>query len=499
MKLGEILKHIKVRKFIGDKEIEIKDIAYDSRKVEEGSLFVAIKGLNSDGHRFIPEAVLAGAVGVVVEDDEIIDDEYFIEKGVAKILVGDSRKALALISSAFYGFPSRKLKLIGVTGTNGKTTTTHLVKSILESAGLKTGLVGTINYVIGDEVIPAVQTTPESLDLNRFLSKMVDNGISACAMEVSSHALALDRVYGFDFDVGVFTNLTQDHLDFHRTFDAYFQAKKILFDSLKESAYAIYNIDDPYGEKIVADTKAMKLSYGKSERADVRVKDVKLNFDGMNLTIQMPTGEPLEINSKLIGEFNVYNILASVAVGYALGIEHEDIKKGVENLENVRGRFEKIISPDGYVVIIDYAHTPDALEKCIDTILKLREQAGGGKLITVFGCGGDRDRGKRPVMGKIATEKSDITVITSDNPRFEDPQKIIDDILEGVKKDSVYYIFVDRAEAIKRALEMAQKGDIVLIAGKGHEEYQIVRDVKIPFSDKDVVFEFFKTKEPMRG
>ncbi len=495
MLLSEILKNIRVKKLVGDVDVEVKNIVYDSREASEGSLFVAIKGLNVDGHRFIPEAVLAGAVGVVLEDDGMVEDGYFEERGVVKIVVPDSRKALALISSAFYGFPSRKLKLVGVTGTNGKTTTTHLIKSILESTGLKTGLIGTINYVIEDEVISAVQTTPESLDLNKFLNEMVNKNISACAMEVSSHALALDRVYGLDFDVGVFTNLTQDHLDFHRTFEAYFQAKKILFDSLKESAYAIYNIDDPYGEKIVADTKAGKLSYGKSEKADVKVKDIALSFNGTSLVVQTPTESSLEINSKLIGEFNVYNILASVAVGYALGIEHGDIKRGIESLENVRGRFEKMISPDGYVVIIDYAHTPDALEKCIDTILKLREQAGGGKLITVFGCGGDRDVAKRPIMGKIATEKSDVTIITSDNPRFEDPQKIISDIVEGVKQNSVYYIFVDRKEAIYRALEMAQKGDIVLIAGKGHEEYQIIGDRKIPFSDKQVALEFFKTKK----
>lgn len=493
MRLAEILKYLKIKKFTGDDAVEIRGIAYDSRRVQEGDLFVAIKGLNVDGHRFVPEAVLTGAIAVVLEDD-ILEDGYFIERGVAKILVADSRKALAIISSAFYGFPSKKLKLVGVTGTNGKTTTTHLVKSVLESAGLKTGLIGTINYVIGDEVIPTGQTTPEALELNLFLSKMVEKGISACSMEVSSHALALDRVYGLDFDVGVFTNLTQDHLDFHQTFEAYFQAKKILFDSLKQSAYAIFNIDDPNGERIVSDTKATKLSYGKSERADVRVIDINMNFDGTKIVVQTPTKDALEIHSKLIGEFNVYNILSAVAVGYALGIKYEDIKNGIENLENVKGRFEKIISPDGYTVIIDYAHTPDALEKCIDTILRLRKQVGGGKLITVFGCGGDRDKGKRPIMGRISTEKSDITVITSDNPRFEDPEKIISDILEGVKKDSVYYIFVDRKEAIERALEMAEKGDIVLIAGKGHEEYQIVRDVKIPFSDSQVVFEFFQTK-----
>ncbi|CUS87652.1 UDP-N-acetylmuramoyl-L-alanyl-D-glutamate--2,6-diaminopimelate ligase [Candidatus Kryptobacter tengchongensis] len=493
MNLSRILKYLKVKRFVGDENLEIKGIAYDSRVVNEGDLFVAIKGLNVDGHRFIPEAVLSGAVAVVLEDD-VIEDSYFVERGVAKVVVADSRKALALISSAFYDFPSQKLKLIGVTGTNGKTTTTHLIKSILESSGLKTGLIGTINYVIEDEIIPAGQTTPESAEINMFLSKMIERGISACAMEVSSHALALDRVYGLDFDVGVFTNLTQDHLDFHRTFEAYLQAKKILFDSLKQSAYAIYNIDDPNGERIVADTKAMRLSYGKSERADIKVKDVRLGFEGTYVVIQTPTENALEINSKLIGEFNVYNILSAVAVGYVLGVEHEDIKKGIEKLENVKGRFERMISPDGYTVIIDYAHTPDALEKCIDTILKLKEQSGGGKLITVFGCGGDRDKGKRPIMGRISTEKSDITVITSDNPRFEDPEKIISDILEGVKINSVYYIFVDRKEAIWRALEMAEKGDIVLITGKGHEEYQIVRDVKIPFSDSQVVLEFFQTK-----
>jgi len=497
MKVNELIKYVKVRKIVGDEFVEIKGISYDSREVKEGDLFVAIKGLNVDGHRFIPEAVLSGAVAVVLEDDAVIDDSYFVERGVTKIVVQDSRKALALISSAFYGFPSQQLKLIGVTGTNGKTTTTHLIKAILESAGFGTGLIGTINYVIGDEIIPAIQTTPESLEINQFFKHMVDKGLSACVMEVSSHALALDRVFGVDFDVGVFTNITRDHLDFHGTFEAYFQAKKILFDSLKKDAYAIYNIDDPNGEKIVADTKAMKLSYGRDERAIIKPKDVVLSFSGIELVIQTPTGT-IDVKSKLIGEFNVYNILSAVAVGYALGVDFENIKKGIESVENVKGRFERIVSPFGYTVIIDYAHTPDALEKCIDTILNLREKTGGGKLITVFGCGGDRDRGKRPIMGRISTEKSDITVITSDNPRFEDPERIISDILEGVKEDSVYYVFVDRKEAIIRALEMAQEGDIVLIAGKGHEEYQIIRDMKIPFSDVQVVKEYFETKSKER-
>lgn len=493
MKVNELIKYVKVRKVVGDEFVEVKGVSYDSREVKEGDLFVAIKGLNVDGHRFIPEAVLSGAVAVVLENDAVIDDSYFVERGVTKIVVQDSRKALALISSAFYGFPSQKLKLIGVTGTNGKTTTTHLIKAILENAGFGTGLIGTINYVVGDEVIPAIQTTPESLEINGFLKHMVDKGLSVCVMEVSSHALALDRVFGLDFDVGVFTNITRDHLDFHGTFEAYFQAKKILFDSLKGDACAIYNIDDPNGEKIVADTKAMKLSYGRDERAVIKPKDVMLSFNGIELVIQTPTGV-IDVKSKLIGEFNVYNILSAVAVGYALGVDFENIKKGIESVENVKGRFERIVSPFGYTVIIDYAHTPDALEKCINAILNLREKTGGGKLITVFGCGGDRDRGKRAIMGRISTEKSDVTVITSDNPRFEDPERIISDILEGVKEDSVYYVFVDRKEAIIRALEMAQEGDIVLIAGKGHEEYQIIRDMKIPFSDVQVVKEYFEIK-----
>ncbi len=497
MKVNELIKYVKVRKLIGDEFVEVRGISYDSREVKEGDLFVAIKGLNVDGHRFIPEAVLSGAVAVVLEDDAVIDDSYFVERGVTKIVVQDSRKALALISSAFYGFPSEKLKLIGVTGTNGKTTTTHLIKSILESAGFGTGLIGTINYVIGDEVIPAIQTTPESLEINEFLKRMVDRGLSACVMEVSSHALALDRVFGVDFDVGVFTNITRDHLDFHGTFEAYFQAKKILFDSLKESAYAVYNVDDPNGERIVADTKAMKLPYGRDKKAVIKQKDAVLSLGGIEVVIQTPTGS-IDVKSKLVGEFNVYNILSAVAVGYALGVDFDDIKKGIERIENVKGRFERITSPFGYTVIIDYAHTPDALEKCINTILNLRRQTGAGKLITVFGCGGDRDKGKRSIMGRISTEKSDITVITSDNPRFEDPERIISDILEGVKEDSVYYVFVDRKEAIIRALEMAQEGDIVLIAGKGHEEYQIIKDMKIPFSDVQVVKEYFEIKSKER-
>ena len=493
MILEKLVQNLGVKKVVGDLSVDVTGISYDSRKVSSGDIFVAIKGLNADGHRFIPEAVLAGAVAVVLENDDVVDDDYFTDRNVAKIVVSDSRKALAVLSSAFYGFPSKKLKLIGVTGTNGKTTTTHLIRSIAELAEGKAGLIGTISYFVGDKIIPANQTTPEAVEINRFLKEMLDAGVKVCVMEVSSHALSLDRVYSLDFDIGIFTNLTHDHLDFHGTFEAYLQAKKTLFDSLKKDAFAIYNIDDPNGDKMVSETKAIKVSYGRSSDAYVRAIRESFSFEGTYVEIETRKGRRVGINSSLIGEFNIYNILAAAAAGFALGYDEDVIKQGIEKVKLVKGRFEKIDSPFGYTVIIDYSHTPDALEKCIDSILKLKSKKGG-KLITVFGCGGDRDKEKRPVMGKIASRKSDITIITSDNPRFEDPNAIIDEIVKGVDKSSVYYIFVDRKEAIERALEMASTGDVVLIAGKGHEEYQIIKDEKIPFSDREVVEKYFKAK-----
>ncbi|MEK9138286.1 MAG: UDP-N-acetylmuramoyl-L-alanyl-D-glutamate--2,6-diaminopimelate ligase, partial [Bacteroidota bacterium] len=454
-------------------EVQVHGIQYDSRKIDRRDLFVAIRGTAVDGHKFIDQAVRKGASVVVVEDDGALPDSFFMHAGVVKIVVQDSRRALATISANFYGNPSRKLRLIGVTGTNGKTTTTHLIKSILEASGESVGLIGTIGYKIGDETVPATHTTPESLELSGLLATMVSKGCTAVVMEVSSHSLAMHRVHGLDFRVGVFTNLTQDHLDFHGTMDKYFASKQMLFNGLSASSYAVINLDDNYARKIVEHSKAKQLTYGASSSADVTARNVETTVGGTRFLVQYG-GAGTVVASSLTGGFNVSNILAAFATGIAIGLRPETIAKGVANLKVVRGRFEQIVSPKGWTAIVDYAHTPDALENCLRAIHDILPKQNRGNVITVFGCGGNRDRGKRPKMARIATERSDVTIVTSDNPRKEDPQAIIGEILTGVVKGKQVRAEVDRRKAIRMALEMAQAGDVVLVAGKGHEDYQVI-------------------------
>jgi len=478
-------------KMVVTHEVEIRGIQYDSRKVARDEVFVAIRGTATDGHKFINAAIGKGARAVVVEDDSAIPDSLFMHAGVVKIVVHDSRKALAQISANFYGHPSRRLTLVGVTGTNGKTTTTYLIKSILEARGDKVGLIGTIEYKIGDETIPATHTTPESLELNQLLASMVDNGCSAVVMEVSSHSLQMRRVHGLDFSTAAFTNLTQDHLDFHGTMEEYFKAKQILFNELNSSATAVTNADDRFGMKMIEKTQAGRLSYGLSSVADIRAEDVRMNAHGTTLMVAYKGGRQ-QIQSSLTGRFNVANISAAYAAGVALGIPTESIRVGIAKIRSVRGRFEQIVSTRGWTAVVDYAHTPDALENCLRTIHDILPERRGNCILTVFGCGGNRDKGKRPTMGAIASSLSDVTIITSDNPRKEDPQTIIDEINIGVVKGKTVMMEVDRRKAIVMALELAQEGDVVLIAGKGHEDYQVIGEAKHHFDDREEVEQYIR-------
>lgn len=500
MTLGRLLEGVDVTKlfeltyghFLVTGEIDIHKIQYDSRKVERDDCFVALRGGGADGHKFVEAAIERGAKVIVLERDDTLPDSYFMHKHVVKIVVPDSRKALAMLSANFFGFPSRQLTMVGVTGTNGKTTTTHLIKSILESAGQEVGLVGTIEYRIGDEVIPASHTTPESLELNGLLEKMLKAGCKAVSMEVSSHALHQSRVYGLDFNAAVFTNLTQDHLDYHKTMDEYFAAKKLLFDSLSETATAIVNRDDEWGMKIASTTKARTLSYGALGKADIRATDVRLSLDGTTFGVHFGD-TAFSIKSPLVGRFNVYNILSACGAGIALGIDPDTIAAGIGNVKTVRGRFERFASPKGWTAIVDYAHTPDALEKCLRTIHDVLPKERRGRIITVFGAGGDRDRTKRPLMGSIVGKLSDITIVTSDNPRTEDPQQIISEIAAGIPRGAAVSREVDRRAALHKALSQARSGDVVLVAGKGHEDYQVIGKEKIHFSDREIVEEFIRS------
>ena len=471
----------------GPTDRPIRGIAYDSRRVEPGFLFVAIRGLRYDGHSFIPEAVARGAAAVVGERAPA-------EHGVPYVQVPSSRLALGLLAAAFYGHPSARLVLVGVTGTNGKTTTTHLVRWVLEAAGHPTGLIGTVHNIIGGRSLPVERTTPEAADLQRLLAQMRDAGLTHVVMEVSSHALALHRVAGCAFDVGVFTNLTQDHLDFHASMEDYAAAKARLFARLGRNEIpgtdkpgpkaAVINADDPWGPFMAARSSAPVITYGIRQPADLSARDVQVEPGGVRFVLVTRAGE-VPVRLRLTGRFNVYNALAAAGAGLALGIDPATIARGLESLPAVPGRLERIDRGQPFAVLVDYAHTPDGLENVLTTV---RELAGRGRVICVFGCGGDRDRGKRPQMGAIAARLADYTVLTSDNPRSEDPEAILDDIEAGIRQvaGAAYERVTERAAAIRRALELARPGDVVVIAGKGHEDYQIFADRTIPFDDRQV-------------
>jgi len=485
MILAQLLKNLPYLKIYGNSDIEIENVSCDSNDISGKALFCCIKGLKTDGHNFIRQAINNGAVAVCVSKDHIVEKT----EGVTFITVTDTKKAFALICDSFYSHPADNMKIIGVTGTNGKTTTVFMIEYLLNSLEKPTGLMGTLYTKIGDEKIKSSVTTPDAKTLSKNLADMLSNGMEAAVFEVSSHSLALDRVYACNFDRAVFTNLTQDHLDFHKDFDEYFQAKMKLFESLspdiKESK-AIINTDDQWSGKIISKLRVPFISYGIKHETDFKANDFTVKPDGIEYDL-IHKEKIYKVTLSVSGFFNIYNSLAAITTVYSLGFKLEKIIEKIKDFSGVKGRFEIINCGQDFSVIVDYAHTPDGLINVLNTARNLTKD----RLISVFGCGGDRDKTKRPIMGKIASEYSDMTIITSDNPRTEDPSKIIDDILNGILKNKDYKIEPDRKNAIEYALNTAKKGDIVVIAGKGHEDYQILKDKTIHFDDSEIVREYF--------
>jgi UDP-N-acetylmuramoyl-L-alanyl-D-glutamate--2,6-diaminopimelate ligase len=482
MELTQLLNSVHAIQVVG--QVQRKDVAsivYDSRKVKKNSLFVAIKGFNADGHKFILDAINKGALAIVLEDNNAVPEEIFSGQGIAKILVKDSRVALAELSNYFFKQPSKKIKLIGITGTNGKTTTSYFIKNILETTGNKTGVTGTIANYIGNEKLNSTLTTPESNDMNELLLEMYNKGCRYAVMEASSHSLFLKRTYDLNFAAAVFTNITSDHLDFHENFENYLNAKKILFDSLNESAIGIYNLDDKNSSLLIKDSRAALYSYGMSSNADFILKDIKYDLNGTNFIIER-NGSRYQATTTLVGEFNAYNAGAAFAVTVLLGIDEEKAIEGIKNTGQVSGRFE-IIGKGSKKVIVDYSHTADSLEKTLLAIKKIVKDEN--PVYTVFGCGGNRDKTKRPVMGRIAAKYSRKAIITSDNPRFENPSEIINEIKKGIPSDN-YEVIENREEAIKKAIETSEENAVILVAGKGHESYQEIKGVRKHFSDQEV-------------
>jgi len=494
MKLGELTSRLFVQEVIGDPAVEVRGIAYHSQEVAGGFLFAAIRGSQEDGRRFIPEALSRGARSLLVEEPLEVP-------GVVQVVVPNVREALARLSAAFYGDPSSFLTLVGITGTNGKTTTSYLIEAMLEQQGKRVGVMGTVNYRFQGHVQPAPTTTPESLDLQRNLRAMVDAGVTHAIVEVSSHALELQRVRACDFDVALFTNLTRDHLDYHGSMENYFQAKRLLFtqglrESKKKERFAVINLDDPKGEELFRMDCGIPVGYGVNQRGEVWPERFTESPEGLRARVHTPRGS-FDLTSSLLGKHNLYNILAAVSVGEVLGLSPKTMAAGVARLTRVPGRLERVPGGDGIGVFVDYAHTGDALERALATLNGIRS----GRLIVVFGCGGDRDRGKRAVMGKVAALASHLAILTSDNPRTEDPLRIIEEVERGLQEtgrkkyqsadlsgawtDSGYLVIPDRREAIHLAIHTARAGDVVLIAGKGHENYQIVGRKKFHFDDRE--------------
>ena len=481
MTLKEIIRNIRPVSVTGGTEIEIKGVDIDSRRVAGGHLFVAMKGTQVDGHAFIGKAVEQGAAAVLCED---LPEET--KEGVTYVQVKSTEDAAGEVATQFYGDPSRKLKLVGVTGTNGKTTIATLLYNMFRKLGYRCGLLSTVCNYIEDEQIPADHTTPDPVELNRLLARMVEAGCQYAFMECSSHAIAQKRIAGLKFAGGIFTNLTRDHLDYHKTFENYRDAKKAFFDGLPKGAFAITNADDKNGMVMVQNTKATVKTYSTQRMADFRAKILECHFGGMYLEI-----DGREVGVQFIGKFNVSNLLAVYGAALMLGEKAEDVLVAMSTLHSVSGRLDPVHSPEGYTAIVDYAHTPDALENVLKAI---HEVLGGkGKVITVCGAGGNRDKGKRPLMAQEAVRQSDRVIITSDNPRFEEPQAIINDMLAGLDAKQMKKVIsiVDRKEAIRAACMMASKGDVILVAGKGHENYQEIRGVKHHFDDKEVLKEIF--------
>ena len=481
MKLSELLKNVEVISIDGDAGKDITGVNIDSRRVSAGHLFVAIPGTVTDGHKFIPKAIAQGAAAVLCEN---VPEER--EAGVTYVRVASTEDCVGEVVTRFYGDPSAKLKLVGVTGTNGKTTIATLLYNMFRRMGHKCGLLSTVCNYIEDEAIAADHTTPDPIELNQLLARMVDAGCEYAFMECSSHAIAQKRIGGLTFAGGIFTNLTRDHLDYHKTVENYRNAKKAFFDGLGKDAFAITNADDKNGMVMVQNTKATVKTYSTRTMADFRGRIIECHFEGMYLDI-----DGREVGVQFIGKFNVSNLLAVYGAAVMLGKQPEDILVVLSTLKSVSGRLEPIRSPEGFTAIVDYAHTPDALENVLNAIHEVLD--GKGQVITVCGAGGNRDKGKRPLMAQEAVKQSDRVIITSDNPRFEEPQDIINDMLAGLDARQMKKVvsIVDRREAIRTACMMAQKGDVILIAGKGHEDYQEIKGVKHHFDDHEVVRECF--------
>lgn len=479
MVLEELIKGLKTVSVCGQTDIEITGVNIDSRRIKEGHLFIAQRGTQVDGHKFIPKAIELGAKAVLCE---VLPEEK--TEGVAYVQVESTEDVVGKVATIFYGDPSRKLKLVGVTGTNGKTTIATLLYNMFRKLGYKCGLLSTVCNYIEDEAVPADHTTPDPIELNYLLSRMVDAGCQYAFMECSSHAIAQKRIGGLDFAGGLFTNLTRDHLDYHKTFENYRNAKKAFFDQLPKTAFAITNADDKNGMVMVQNTKATVKTYSTRTMADFKAKILECHFGGMYLEI-----DGREVGVQFIGKFNVSNLLAVYGAAVMLGEKPENVLLVMSTLKSVSGRLDPIQSPEGYTAIVDYAHTPDALENVLNAIHEVLE--GKGHVITVCGAGGNRDKGKRPLMAQEAVKQSDKVIITSDNPRFEEPQDIINDMLAGLDDQQMKKVvsIVDRREAIRAACMLAQKGDVILVAGKGHEDYQEIKGVKHHFDDKEVLRE----------
>ncbi|MCS4304255.1 UDP-N-acetylmuramoyl-L-alanyl-D-glutamate--2,6-diaminopimelate ligase [Chryseobacterium sp. BIGb0232] len=482
MIITELVNRIPVIEIHGDNNREVSELVFDSRKVTENSLYIAVRGTVVDGHSFITSSIEKGATAIVCEEFP-----ETLAENVTYIKVKDSAKALGHLASNFYGNPSRKLKLIGVTGTNGKTSVSTLLFDVFRNLGYDSALLSTVEIRIGEEIIPATHTTPDVITINKILAEAVEKGCEFAFMEVSSHGIAQNRIEGLHFKVAGFTNLTHDHLDYHKTFEEYLKTKKRFFDDLEDTAVAITNVDDKNGNVMLQNTKAKKKSYALKTMADYHGKLLEVDFNGMLLNFN---GK--EFWTTLTGKFNVYNLLLVFGIAEELGFEQNEILQAISKLKRVSGRFETMKSDGGIFFIVDYAHTPDALENILDSINDIRTK--NERLITVFGCGGDRDHSKRPEMGNIASKKSTLAIITSDNPRTEDPGQIIKEIEAGVEPQyfSKYTSIPDRKEAIKMAIKFAEPKDIILVAGKGHENYQEINGVKHHFDDKEVINELWK-------
>ena len=477
MKLNLLLRGVNSFTVKGDRYLDIESLSYSSKQVKKKGMFFAIRGISHNGYDFIDEAIERGAECVVAEKD------FITYKNITKVIVDDTRKACAVIAANFYNHPSDKMNVTGITGTNGKTTVLYMVSEILQHAGIQCGMIGTINYKIGPRIIPAANTTPSSIMLQMLMSDMERSGIKDCAIEVSSHALDQNRVDAISFHRAIFTNLTKEHLDYHKDMDRYFHAKRKLFSMLKQGGMGIVNIDDPYGRIIADENSGRVLTYGIKNPADITACEIAQSHCHTNFKV-CAGNDSLYINSPLIGEYNIYNMLAAIAWSVSMGLSLPLVKAAMQGFRSAPGRMEKIESAQGGIsVFIDYAHTDDALSNVLSTLYKIKQK----RIITVFGCGGDRDKTKRPRMAKAAALFSDYVVITSDNPRNEKPEGIVDDIRKGMPREfSDFEIIIDRKKAIEHAIGIAQRGDIVLIAGKGHENYQVLKDTTVAFDDKKV-------------